>query len=60
VLTDAYLGRLSEGFGIDHDLLRRWQAVNAVARMAEGVPRDTLEQVWMRFVGAGNGHAAAS
>ncbi len=60
VLTDAYLGRLSEGFGIDHDVLRRWQAVNAVARMAEGVPRDTLEQVWMRFVGAGDGHAAAS
>jgi aminoglycoside phosphotransferase (APT) family kinase protein len=59
-MTDAYLARLSEGLDIDQNLLRRWQAVNAVARMAEGVPRVTLEQVWMRFVGAGNGHAAAN
>jgi aminoglycoside phosphotransferase (APT) family kinase protein len=60
VLTGAYLGRLGEELEIDHDLLLRWQAVNAVARMAEGVPRGSLEQVWMRFVGAANGHAAAN
>ena len=29
-------------------LLARWQAVNAVARMAEGVPRGALLEVWER------------
>jgi aminoglycoside phosphotransferase (APT) family kinase protein len=60
VLTDAYLDRLSERIDIDHDLLLAWQAVNAVARMAEGVPRGTLESVWTAFAAAGNGHAAAN
>src|SRR3954465_595599 len=55
-LTDAYLARLRESLDIDHDVLVRWQAVNAVARMAEGVPLDTLEQVWTSFVGAGDRH----
>jgi aminoglycoside phosphotransferase (APT) family kinase protein len=59
-LTDAYLARLRESLDIDHDGLVRWQAVNAVARMAEGVPRDTLEQVWTSFAGAGEGHSAAN
>jgi aminoglycoside phosphotransferase (APT) family kinase protein len=59
VLTEAYLGRLGERLEIDDDELVRWQAVNAVARMAEGVPRGTLENVWTRFLGA-DGHAAAN
>jgi aminoglycoside phosphotransferase (APT) family kinase protein len=59
-LTDAYLERLRESLDFDHETLLRWQAVNAVARMAEGVPRGTLESVWTAFVAAGNGHAPAS
>jgi aminoglycoside phosphotransferase (APT) family kinase protein len=59
-LTDAYLARLQESLDIDHDVLVRWQAVNAVARMAEGVPRDALEQVWTDFVSAVDGQSAAN
>jgi aminoglycoside phosphotransferase (APT) family kinase protein len=59
-LTDAYLERLRESLEFDHETLLRWQAVNAVARMAEGVPRGTLESVWTAFVAAGNGHAPAT
>jgi len=59
-LTDAYLERLRESLEFDHETLLRWQAVNAVARMAEGVPRETLESVWTAFVAPGNGHAPAS
>jgi aminoglycoside phosphotransferase (APT) family kinase protein len=60
VLTDAYLAHLGEHVEIDHDLLAHWQAVNAVARMAEGVPRGALLEVWTRFEWAGSVHAAAN
>jgi aminoglycoside phosphotransferase (APT) family kinase protein len=60
VLTDAYLARLREHFEIDPDVLARWQAVNAVARMAEGVPRGALLEVWTRFEWAGGVHATAN
>jgi len=60
VLTDAYLARLGEQLEIDPDLLARWQAVNAVARIAEGVPSGVLLEVWTRFASAGSGHAAAN
>ncbi|MEA2444566.1 MAG: hypothetical protein QOJ12_1858 [Thermoleophilales bacterium] len=46
VLTDAYLLRLREGIDISPDLLSRWQAINAAARLAEGVPRGRLLEVW--------------
>jgi aminoglycoside phosphotransferase (APT) family kinase protein len=59
-LTDAYLARLGEHLEIDHDLLARWQAVSAVARMAEGVASGPLLEVWTRFELAGSGQAAAS
>lgn len=49
VLTDAYLSRLRERLDIGHDLLARWQAINAVARLAEGIPRAPLLEVWNRF-----------
>jgi aminoglycoside phosphotransferase (APT) family kinase protein len=49
VLTEAYLSRLRERLDIADDLLTRWQAINAVARMAEGVSRDPLLAVWTRF-----------
>ena len=48
-LTGAYLSRLCAAREIDDDLLRRWQAIQAAARIAEGVPRGTLLEVWRRF-----------
>ena len=59
-LTDAYLARLDEHLDIDHDLLARWQAVSAVARIAEGVARGPLLEVWARFDAPGGVHAAAN
>jgi aminoglycoside phosphotransferase (APT) family kinase protein len=59
-LTAAYLARLGDHRDIDEDLLTRWQAVNAVARMAEGVRRDVLIGVWTRFQQQGGLHAAAN
>ena len=49
VLTQAYLSRLQESLDIPPGSLSRWQAINAVARLAEGVPREPLLQVWRRF-----------
>jgi aminoglycoside phosphotransferase (APT) family kinase protein len=48
-LTDAYLARLREHLEIDDDLLARWRAVNAVARVAEGVAPGALLDEWARF-----------
>jgi aminoglycoside phosphotransferase (APT) family kinase protein len=49
-LNSSYLARLTGRLGIDASLLARWQAVNAVARMAEeGIARDPLAEVWTRF-----------
>ncbi|HEX6715360.1 MAG TPA: aminoglycoside phosphotransferase family protein [Thermoleophilaceae bacterium] len=45
-LSDAYLARLRASLALDDALLARWQAVQAVARMAEGVSRDVLRDVW--------------
>jgi hypothetical protein len=53
VLTEAYFARLREALEIGEDLLTRWQAIQAVARMAEGVPRGVLSEVWKRFVNTG-------
>jgi aminoglycoside phosphotransferase (APT) family kinase protein len=47
-LADAYLARVDEHLGIDRDVLARWQAVSAVARMAEGVAIGPLVEVWQR------------
>jgi Ser/Thr protein kinase RdoA (MazF antagonist) len=49
VLTRAYLSRLQESLDITPGLLSLWQAVNAAARLAEGVPREPLLDVWRRF-----------
>jgi aminoglycoside phosphotransferase (APT) family kinase protein len=59
-LTAAYLARLREHREIDDGLLARWEAVNAVARMAEGVRRDALLGVWTRFHDQAAVHAAAN
>jgi len=45
-LHDAYVRTASTAFGFDGDLLERWRAVVAVARIAEGVPPDALREVW--------------
>jgi aminoglycoside phosphotransferase (APT) family kinase protein len=59
-LTDAYLGHLRTYLEIDDDLLARWQAVSAVARIAEGVSRGALLALWARYEAAGSVQAAAN
>jgi aminoglycoside phosphotransferase (APT) family kinase protein len=49
VLTQAYLARLREWLEIPDELLARWQAINAVARIAERVPSGPLLETWRRF-----------
>ena len=49
VLTQAYLSRLRESLDIAPELLSRWQAINAAARLAEGISREPLLEVWRRF-----------
>ena len=49
VLTQAYLARLQESLEIPPDVLSRWQAINAAARLAEGMPSQPLLEVWRRF-----------
>ena len=53
----AYLSRLRESLDIPSGLLSRWQAINAAARLAEGVPPEPLLEVWRRFAWA-QGRAA--
>jgi Ser/Thr protein kinase RdoA (MazF antagonist) len=63
VLTRAYLSRLEESLDFAPGLLSRWQAINAVARLAEGMSREPLLEVWRRFAWgqgrAGDAQAAA-
>jgi aminoglycoside phosphotransferase (APT) family kinase protein len=47
-LTNAYLERLWEPLELDRDRLERWQGINAVARMAEGLASSALFEVWER------------
>jgi aminoglycoside phosphotransferase (APT) family kinase protein len=49
VLTQAYLSRLRESRDIPPDLLKRWRAINAAARLAEGLAREPLLEIWRRF-----------
>jgi phosphotransferase family enzyme len=49
VLTQAYLSRLRESLDIAPGLLSRWQAINAAARLAEGMSPEPLLEVWRRF-----------
>jgi hypothetical protein len=51
-LTEGYLERLRSTLEIGDDLLARWQAIQAAARMAEGVPRSVLFEVWTRYEGS--------
>ena len=58
-LTAAYLERLDDHLDVDRDLLARWQAVSAVGRIAEGVPRGPLLEVWARYRWSAGAQAAA-
>jgi hypothetical protein len=49
VLTQAYVSRLRQWLDISPELLSRWQAINAAARLAEGISREPLLEVWRRF-----------
>jgi aminoglycoside phosphotransferase (APT) family kinase protein len=44
--SGAYEERVRTALGITDDVLRRWSAVEAVARIAEGVERTGLLEVW--------------
>jgi aminoglycoside phosphotransferase (APT) family kinase protein len=59
VLTQAYLSRLQESLDIPPGLLERWQAINAAARLAEGVSPEPLLEVWRRFEWTRGGAAEA-
>lgn len=49
VLTESYAAGLRERLGFDDDLLARWRAINAAARLAEGVATEPLLEVWRDF-----------
>jgi aminoglycoside phosphotransferase (APT) family kinase protein len=49
LLSEAYLARLRAHIDVPDGLLVRWQAIQAVARIAEGVPRRMLLETWRRF-----------
>jgi Ser/Thr protein kinase RdoA (MazF antagonist) len=50
VLTEAYVSRLRERLDLSDEALALWQALNAAARLAEGLARAPLLEVWNRFV----------
>jgi Ser/Thr protein kinase RdoA (MazF antagonist) len=52
VLTQAYLSRLQESLDFSPSLLSGWQAINAAARLAEGMSPEPLLEVWRRFAWA--------
>lgn len=52
-LAAAYRARAIELGAIDPELLVRWQAICAVARIAEGVSRDSLMAVWRQWSASG-------
>ena len=58
VLTEGYRARLAGSHDLDGERFARWEAVSAVARMAEGVPRTVLVEVWASFTARGD-YAAA-
>jgi hypothetical protein len=55
----SYLGRLTEQLGIEPAALARWHAVNAVARIAEGVPCGPLLELWNHFERSGSAYAVS-
>jgi aminoglycoside phosphotransferase (APT) family kinase protein len=54
-LTDSYLAAMREDASITAELIEQWSAVQAAARLAEGVQRAALLEVWRRFEDASRG-----
>ena len=52
-LRSAYVAAAAEAFGFDADVLERWTTVVAAARIAEGLPAQTLRDVWRQWVVSG-------
>ena len=50
-LTEAYVAQLRAQLEFADAELAQWEAIQAVARIAEGVPRRPLLEVWRRFEG---------
>lgn len=48
-LADAHLDRLRERMALPQSRLEHWRAIEAVARLAEGVAPTPLLEVWRRF-----------
>lgn len=48
-LSAAYLERVREQLGFSDELLARWEAIQAVARMAERLPLDSLLRIWRAY-----------
>jgi aminoglycoside phosphotransferase (APT) family kinase protein len=58
-LVAAYVERLREaGMGLEPERLAPWKAVNAVARISEGVAMEHLREVWSRYVSADGAFAS--
>ena len=49
-LRSTYLEAAADLFGFDADILERWQRVVAAARVAEGLPPETLRNIWRQWV----------
>lgn len=53
-LRSAYVAAAAEAFGFDDDALERWTTVVAAARIAEGLPAQTLSDVWRQWMVSGS------
>jgi aminoglycoside phosphotransferase (APT) family kinase protein len=49
LVHDSYLDAVTDLFATDSTELRRWEAVAAVARVAEGVAIDALREIWSEW-----------
>jgi aminoglycoside phosphotransferase (APT) family kinase protein len=53
---DSYLEAITDVTGVDPDDVRRWEAVAAVARIAEGISTDALITIWREWRSASSVH----
>ncbi len=49
LVRDTYLDAIADLVGADPDAVRRWEAVIAVARVAEGIAIDALLAIWREW-----------
>ena len=48
-VRSAYTEAAAEVFAFDADVLERWQTVVEAARVAEGLPAQTMRDVWRQW-----------